>query len=390
MEHLSSWQLFRLHTLLSLLRSQTSTAQESDGDGGDCDAVRVRHVHFSKESVAKGFIDKGYDALSDTISKLGMTLEVCCTPENEGIDVSLFESPTLDGEGDAEGRVHYATVDFLDATKASIEAKIPTHATTQLHAVLSSVADGATSLWSNCLGLEREGGTGGSDPMASMMGAMDSSTLKMMLMGATVSSGPKPLTEAEGTLRRTLRSTVVTVAPATSFSYEARLDAEGRVEVAVTAPTDGNPIDTILTAVIGVLDTLAVFLPTLGGVAKSGSLSAPAPKRKDRLPGLLLLAAMISADRKKKSAQLKVPHQLLEQALWFAEKREHEQTLSGDTATDMTSYVLVKAFRTIRKDVEFPSPVDEEPREEESDEEYFNRIKPKTYLDTFAEYLPLY
>jgi hypothetical protein len=89
---------------------------------------------------------------------------------------------------------------------------------------------------------------------------------------------------------------------------------------------------------------------------------------------LLLLAASVSLQRKKGEGRstLRVPFSILEQCLLHSDSEEP-----------------VVVFSSIRQAVEFPKhdPKWMEPRDEESDEEYYRRIAPKTYLGCLKEAL---
>mmetsp|Transcript_62851 Transcript_62851/g.73135 ORF Transcript_62851/g.73135 Transcript_62851/m.73135 type:complete len:270 (+) Transcript_62851:3-812(+) len=111
----------------------------------------------------------------------------------------------------------------------------------------------------------------------------------------------------------------------------------------------------------------------------------------------LLLAAMISSERKRQStsagSQLRFPLQLLEQMLWCTQTRfsPSPETVPSRGVLqwfDAEIQDVLSAFLSIRERVEYAPDVPKDQGDEESDEDYLDRIRPKSYLDFVAPSLP--
>lgn len=366
------------------------------GSTAQPDAAVLRDVHFNESSIAQSFVDKSFDQLKEVCSLCGWMIEAYQPRGGTGgVTVSLFKncedvtatSAISVEEGDAA----------IAAAEEELRARCAAGAWSIEQAV-QHVVQSAGALWSNMLGLST---LAPADPMMAQLaggggmgmggggGDFNPEMFKMMLKSSASAAAPAGPTDDEAALKRILTSIrVVLREPAEVGRSSTATFHDDTLELSVSLPSVAAPSAQFYGGVAIALDaavrtwSAATIQSTTSGDAK---FTLPRRGTDEVMPPMLLLAGVISADRKQRSSQLRFPRPLLEQVLW-----QLNDGSSSPGSSDDKSRVQIDFERHAvhRLDVEFPQPVDEDPLEEESDEEYFARIRPKTYLDLCASYLP--
>jgi hypothetical protein len=398
---LTVWQLLRLQTLLRMLRSNAvSAASDDSNDGGEASQPRLVNIHFQESSVVQSFVEKSFDQLREVCAACGWVVEAHQPKGLGGVAVSLFKTvPTSGGaSGDAASPL---TVDDADMYIAAVDDALVARCSAgewSVEQAVQNVVQSAGSLWSNMLSLST---LAPSDPMMSQLGMMGAGggefnpeMFKMMLAaGAKPSTAPAGPSDDDVALIDALQkgvkvSLVVGAGDAGrgSAMYE---DTTKELRIVLPPSTASSPASQLCCGV-----ALAMEKAVEVWHAASARHAGYRPAQRGvgaGVPPLLLFAAVISGDRKQRSSLLRFPRPLLEQVLWYLSTTEQRD----DAASIVVAEGCIDAAQYLRHvaqhrlEVEFPQPMqDEEPLEEESDEAYFARIRPKTYLDLCASYLP--
>lgn len=376
-EDLSVWQLLRLQTLLRMARRH---AIEKCDDGGEAPAPCLTDVVFAPSSVAQSFVDKSFDQLREVCKACGLVFEAY-QPKGGGVTVSLGKESPNDG---APAVQEIFSVDACDELLASVDVALQVDGKLSVEGVVQHVVQSAAALWGNMMCLRQ---LAPPDPMMNQLAAgmgsgMSPEMLKMMLAAnaAAAVKPPQPeLSEHERLLKAALDGVTTSVVRSDVSMPCSSLD-ETSGHLTITLSHAASHDAQLYQGVVLALQSVSAYWHCVS-LRNMGDVYAP-PKDPSGVPPLLLLAAVISADRRQRSSLLRFPRQLLEQVLWYV------HSLQGDDAAWLAPEPLARHMEH-RKCVEFPAPcVDEEPLDDETDEEYFARMRPKTYLDICAAYLP--
>jgi hypothetical protein len=400
---LTVWQLLRLQTLLRMLRSNAVSATSDDSnDGGEASQPRLVNIHFQQSSVVQSFVEKSFDQLCEVCAACGWVVEAHQPKGLGGVAVSLFKTVPASGgaSGDAASPL---TVDDADMYIAAVDEALVARCVAgewSVEQAVQNVVESAGSLWSNMLSLST---LAPSDPMMSQLGMMGAGggefnpeMFKMMLAAGTkpstaAAAGPS---EDDAALKDALHNGVkvsLVVGAGDAGRGSATYDDTTKVlRVVLPISTTSSPASQLCCGV-----ALAMEKAVEVWHAASARHAGYRPAQRGGgagVPPLLLFAAVISGDRKQRSSLLRFPRPLLEQVLWYLSSTEQRDDAAPPIVVAEGCINAAQYLRHVaqhRLEVEFPQPIqDEEPLEEESDEAYFARIRPKTYLDLCASYLP--
>lgn len=376
----TQWQLLRMETLSQIVRAfeASSRASSKKGDGSyDCAVPLMDDILVPAKSVAKGFVDKSYDVLSEACRNANITLGACRSP-CDGVYVTLLDA----AKTSALGEPSFLTVDDIDTVRSLCSGSLLEKCTAET--IVNHVLRAASMFWASALGLTPRQA---SDPMAQFGGMMTPEALKsMMAMSAmTASTAAAELSEHNKTLLADIHKLRAVVAlgatNAQELSVVAKSDAQGVVEITIQPATNVSPSDALYASLVAALSFAGKYLKSLG--APDGYCISP-DGRPDLSP-FTLLSAVISADRRQRpsNSALKFPPQLLEQLLWWC-SMQAERSSSALCEADRLTF---EQFLRDRERVEYP-PQGVQQADDESDEDYMERVRPKSYTDYICPHLP--
>ncbi|CUG06323.1 Hypothetical protein, putative [Bodo saltans] len=395
---LTVWQLLRLHTLLRMVRSG---AGNTGVEASSPPPRELVNVHFVEASIAQSFIEKSFDQLREVCTACGWIIEAFQPKGRGGVTVSLYRAAS---PSDAAAVPSPLTVDDADAYLSAVDEALLAKcvaAEWSVEQTIQNVVQSAGSLWSNMLSLST---LAPCDPMMSHLGMMgggggdfNPEMFKMMLASNAAgakSSAPGP-SEDDIALKNALLSGVKVVLTLSTDELAASAsfnESTQELYIALPSSTATSPAAQLF---VGIALALEKAVPFWHSASSRHPAYRPAQRGGDNglgVPPMLLFAAVISGDRKQRSSLLRYPRPLLEQVLWHLSPID-QRTADGASPVALDGVINTSQFEKHvsqhRIEVEFPQPmVDEEPLDEETDEEYFARIRPKTYLDLCASYLP--